>query len=207
MPLLVTPLLAFAIGTLLALGPRGPLDAREQRFATMGAAAYAALCFFPAAAWAAATQPSWALAYVIDGGRVPAVLLVAVAAASSVLVLLGLRAGLSFAQATVDRRAALSAAPLAAAAVVLVFQADRLGVVGTHLAFVRASERGLEPLLSSRFGVVLAVHDALIVAGALLTYRAMAALGDAPSSEPKPRFGRPKLGRPPVTSGGTNPFG
>lgn len=187
MPILVAPLFAFALGTLLALAPRGPLDARERRFSSLTASLYALLCFFPGIAWSSATQPSWSVAYVLDGGRVPSILLVAFAAASSAFVLLGLRAGLAVAQAGVERRAALSAAPVAAGLVVLAFQSDRLAVVGTHLAFARGSERGLEPLFSSRFGVVLALHDACLVLGALLTYRGLGGLGEAPAAEPKPK--------------------
>lgn len=196
MPLFVAPLVAFALGTLLALGPRGPLDAREQRFATMAASAFAGFCLFPAVGWAAATEPSWAVAYLADGARVPPVLIVTAAAIAASFAVLGLRAGVSLVQAPMERRAALSAAPLLAATVALAVHADRLSVVGSHLAFVRASERGLDPLTSSRFGAVLLCHDLLLGLGAALTYAALSKLGEAPAEEPKARFGRPRLGQP-----------
>lgn len=196
MPLFLAPLVAFAVGTLLALGPRRPLAAREERFATLAGGAFAALCLFPVVAWAAATEPSWSLAYLTDGDRIPPVLVLALAALSSGLSVLGLRTGLALVQAPLERRVALSAAPLLAAAVALAVHADRLSVVGSHLAFVRASERALQPFLSSRFGAVVLGHDLLLALGGALTYRALSSLGEAPLEEPKARFGRPRLGQP-----------
>ncbi len=194
MPLLVAPLVAFALGTLLALGPRGPLVARDQRLALVAAGWLAALCVFPAIAYGAATEPAWSIAYVADGGRVPAILMVAAAALASACLVAGLQSGLALLRAPVERRAALSVAPLLAAAVAVTFHADRLGVVGTHLAFVRASERGLVPLTSSRFGAVLAAHDVLLVVACVLVYRVISRLGEPGPAELRPRFGRPRLG-------------
>lgn len=193
MPLVVAPLFAFALGTLLALGPRGPLAERERRFATTAAACLAALCFFPVAAYAAAGEPAWSALYLGDAARIPAVLLVTAAAAAAALVPAGLRAGTAVVGSPIERRIALVVAPALAAVVACIVHADRLAVVGTQLAFVRASERALRPLLSSRFGAALAVLDILLIVAAVLTYRALSKLGEAPA-EPRARYGRPRLG-------------
>ncbi len=193
MPLFVAPLLAFALGTLLALGPRGPLSAREQRFATRATAGFAALCFFPVAAFAAASEPAWSVAYIFDAQRVPPVLLVGAAGIAAALLPLGLRTGIALVAASVERRIALVVAPAVAAAVALAVHGDRLAVVGSHLAFTRASERALSELTTSRFGAALALLDLLLLAGAFLTYRALARLGE-PAVEPRAKFGRPRLG-------------
>jgi hypothetical protein len=193
MPLVVAPLFAFALGTLLALGPRGPLAERERRFATTAAACLAALCFFPVAAYAAAGEPAWSALYLADAARIPAVLLVAAAAVSAAFLPAGLRAGTALVGAPIERRIALVIAPALAAVTACVVHADRLAVVGTQLAFLRSSERALRPLGESRFGATLIVLDLLLVVGSVLTYRALARLGEAPS-EPRARYGRPRLG-------------
>src|SRR5262249_47309028 len=125
--------------------------------------------------------------------RIPAILLVAAAAASAAFLPAGLRAGTALMAAPIERRIALVIAPALAAAVACIVHADRLAVVGSQLAFLRASERALRPLASSRFGATLFLLDVLLVVGAALTYRALSRLGEAPS-EPRARYGRPRLG-------------
>ncbi|UQA55048.1 hypothetical protein [Polyangium aurulentum] len=178
MPAPIAPLLAFALGIVLAwlcrpdADPEAPLWDRP----TIAVALYALLVYAPAAAYFLLFAGDWSFAYLVDSRDVPS-------AVSLVLVLLDAAAlvfGFNLGRRALRRRPLaalgwLALAPAALAAAFVLVLHRRLGVDATFDQV--ESDFGLRPLPGSPLGYAILWMDAVVVAGAVFTARALGALG------------------------------
>ena len=93
MPLLIAPLLCFAIGALLALAHPAPLGARTLARGRTVAALFALFDVWPALAYSATKEPAWSVLYTVDPRSVPAAALIAGTLAAAALTVLGYEVG------------------------------------------------------------------------------------------------------------------
>jgi len=175
MPLPLAPLIAFAIGVLLAWRSRTETNydeaARDPHI--LAVTLYAILVFAPVAGYFATFAPDWSFAYLIESRRVPsAVSLTLVLFAASAVV-----GGFVAGRRALERHAPgelawLAGFPLALVLLICAALYDRLGVDATYDQFV--SNFGREPIFTSRLGLAVVWMDGIVVAGAVLTARWLA---------------------------------
>ncbi len=175
MPLPLAPLIAFAIGVLLAWrsGAETNHDESARDPHTLAVTLYAALVFAPVAGYFAAFATDWSCAYFIDGRSVPSSVSLALVLFAASGVVGGFVAG----RHALERHAPgelawLAGFPLALVVVTFAALYDRLGVDATYDQFV--SNFGREPIFTSRLGLAVVWMDGIVVAGAVLTARWLA---------------------------------
>jgi hypothetical protein len=202
-PAPIAPLLAFALGIVLAwlcrpdADPEAPLWDRP----TIAVALYALLVYAPAAAYFLLFAGDWSFAYLVDNRDVPS-------AVSLLLVLFDAAAlvfGFTLGRRALRRRSLaalgwLTLAPMAVAVGFVLVLHRRLGVDATFDQV--ESDFGLRPLPGSPLGYAILWMDALVVAGAVFTARALGAIGPGRGA-PNPGGGfLAPVELPPLATGG-----
>jgi hypothetical protein len=187
MPLPLAPLVAFAIGVLLAWRARIETSPDEPAWNehTLAVTLYALLVFAPVASYFAAFATDWSFAYLVDGRHVPSALSLAVVLVAAGAVVGGFLA----ARRALERRAPnelvwLAGCPLALVLVAVAAAHDRLSVDATYDQF--ASDFGREPLFTGRLGAALLWMDGILVAGAVLTARTLGLAKQPRQTAPEP---------------------
>lgn len=192
MPLPLAPLIAFALGILLAWRARAETNPDEPLWNehALAVALYALLVFAPVTAYFAAFATDWSFAYLVDGRHVPSALSLTLVLVAASAVVGGFFAG----RRALERRAPnelvwLAGCPLALVLVAVAALRDRLSVDGTYDQF--ASDFGLKPLLTSRLGVALLWMDGILVAGTVITARMLASGRQPGQTAPAPVVSAP----------------
>lgn len=205
MPAPIAPLLGFALGVVLAwlCRPDPDPDAPLWDRPTLAVALYAALVYAPASAYFLLFAGDWSFAYLVDSRDVPSaisLLLVLFDAAALVFgFLLGRRA---LRRRSLAALGWLALAPAAVAATIVLVLHRRLGVDASYDQV--ESDFGLRPLPGSPLGYAILWMDALVVAGAVFTARALGALGlGARAPNPGGGFLGPAEPPPLATPGGS----
>ena len=175
MPLPLAPLIAFAIGVLLAWRSRTETNHDESSWNpdTLAVALYATLVFAPVAGYFAAFATDWSFAYFVEGRLVPSALSLALVLLAAGAIVGGFIAG----RRALERHAPgelawLAGFPLAIVLVTVTALYDRLGVDANYDQFT--SNFGREPLFTSRLGLAVVWMDGIVAAGAVLTARWLA---------------------------------
>ncbi|MDI1445490.1 hypothetical protein [Polyangium sp. 6x1] len=200
MPAPFAPLLGFTLGVLLAWIAR-PEDGPDERPGasswdrpTLAVALYALLVYAPVSAYFTVFAADWSFAYLVDGRAIPSalqLLLVFLDAAAPVLGFLAGRRAL--AHRSLAALAWLAALPLVAATIPLVALHARFGIDATYDQV--QSDFGTRPLPGSPLGYAILWMDAILVAGAVFTARALSTFDVAGVLPARP--GRPAPPEPP----------
>lgn len=185
MPLVIAPMVAFALGVLFAFAlGEGPSSSRLA-FARRSVGLFAVFVFAPAAAYPVWALPDWSMAYAVDGSSLPSALGLLAVVASAALV----RGGFELARRAIGegkqrQGLALGFGAALVATVVLSAVGSRFGKLGTWAEFHGGFP--MATLLSSIRGGAVAAEAALLAIGAWLT--ATALRGGLPSrGETRPR--------------------
>lgn len=204
MPLLLGPLVAIALGAIFAwLGRAEAPREDEHAFRARAAVvlAFAALVYAPACAYFPLFAGDWALFYLLDHRDVPSAIELVVIVADAALVVGGFAAGHLAAKRRAPRSiVALAAAPLALSLAAAAALLSRLRIDGTYHQVT--SRFGTQPAAGSPLGWAILWMDAMIVAGAVITARALLErprppkprASDAPA-EKQPLLGRRRARR------------
>ena len=196
MPALLGPLVGFALGVMLAWIARDEADRDDDRGARARAAVaalFGVLVFAPISAYFLMFAGDWARFYLVDSRAVPSALDLLLVVLDAAVVPLGFmaarRAGRRRAYRAVG---ALGGAPAVAALVLLLVFFPKLRIEGTFHQ-VR-SDFGTQPVAGGPLGYAILWMNAMLVAGFVLTVRA---LTDRPSSPSEPAAPAPpqRLGR------------
>ncbi len=171
MPLLIAPLLCFAIGALLALAHPAPLGARTLARGRTVAALFALFDVWPALAYSATKEPAWSVLYTVDPRSVPAAALIAGTLAAAALTVLGYEVGVHVVLADPKTRLALPVVPLATAVAVAALYGDRLLTVASYATWARAAPS--PRLFESGFGAALVATDLLVAVGFGVAFHAL----------------------------------
>ena len=167
------PLAGFALGILLAWlrGEDADRDGSRDR-ATLIVALFAGLVFAPVNTYFLAFAGDWSFAYLIDSQRIPSALGLCLIVADAALVV----AGFALARRQ-DRSRPFGPALwlMGAAAGILLIVAlallDRFRIDATYLQF--RGDFGAQPVAGGPLGYALLWMDAILLAGVLLTARAL----------------------------------
>ena len=176
MPALVGPIVGFALGVVLTWFCRAEAPREDDATGRARAAAvalFAALVFAPACAYFVIFAGDWALLYLVDSHAVPSALLLVLVVVDAAAVIGGFWAGYQSARRRADRVLfALGAAPAAVAAMMVLAFLAPLREDGT---FHQVSARfGTRPVAGGPLGYAILWMGALIIAGMVITARALA---------------------------------
>lgn len=177
MPLVLAPLIAFALGALAAAAlpnerAADELLARKIVWLTIG------LSVAPNVAYFLCTSPDWSVGYLFRASRVPSAILLVVACGASSVMAAGFELARRLATSGGARRiVAVAGGSLSVALVLGAAFAQRLWYVGTTGAF-RDGDRS-PTLASSWQGLALVVIDALTIAGLVIALGGPVAPRDA----------------------------
>jgi cytochrome bd-type quinol oxidase subunit 2 len=196
MPALVGPLLAFLLGVGLAWLCREHDDERLLSPRTAIVALFAALVFAPVAAYFLIFSGDWAFFYLVDSRTVPSALELCLVLLDVGLVLAGFLAGRHATHRRAERTLmALGITPGLLIVGLLFAFFPRLRVEGTYHQVKSAF--GTQPVAGGPLGYAIRWMNGLLIAGVVLTVRALGSQRRAPApSEPSgPQTPQPLLGR------------
>ena len=181
MPLVIAPLVALALGALFGFGLGLPDRAADLHFGRRSVALFACLAFAPVPAYFAWSVPSWSVAYLWNGERIPSAIVMAAVIASAALVLAGFElVQHAIAEGHARRALAGGFAAAIAAIVILAALASRLWQVGS---FAEVSEGfPVLTLVRSMTGLGVLGMNALLMAATWITLQTLR----RPSSAPIP---------------------
>jgi hypothetical protein len=205
-PAPIAPLLGFALGVVLAWLCRPDPDPEASLWdrPTIAVALYAAVVYAPAAAYFLLFAGDWSFAYLVDSRDVPSAVTLLLVLFDAALLVFGFTLG----RRALRRRSLaalgwLALAPAAVAGTFVLALHRRLGVDATFDQV--QSDFGLRPLPGSPLGYAILWMDALVVAGAAFTARALGALGPAARAPgPGGSFLGPAEPAPLATPGGSD---
>jgi len=186
MPALLGPLIGFTLGVVLAFLARGEAE-RDDDPGTLARAAVAglfgALVFAPACAYFLIFAGDWAWFYRIDSRSVPSALDLLLVVLDAATVPLGFiaarRAGRRRASVRIG---ALGAVPTVITLTLMLIFFPRLRIEGTFHQV--QSDFGTQPVAGGPLGYAILWMDAMLVAGFVLTARALTARPPSSPSEP-----------------------
>ncbi len=177
MPALVGPLVALALGAVLAVLCRGEV-LREDHLAVRAratiAALFGALVYAPACAYFVIFAGDWSFFYELDSRAVPSAALLVLVVVDAALVPIGFLAGRRAAERRAERVLyALCAAPAALTAALVLAFLTKLRVEGT---FHQVTERfGTRPVAGGPLGWAILWMGAATAAGFAVAARAVTA--------------------------------
>jgi hypothetical protein len=176
-PVVLAPLIAFALGALAAAALPNE-RAADELFARKIVWLTVALSIAPNVAYFLCTSPDWSVAYLFRAARVPSAVLLVVACAASCVMAAGFEVARRLAASGGVRRVvAVAGGALSLALVLGAAFAERLWFVGSTGAF-RDGDRA-PTLASSWLGLALVVMNALTVAGLVIALGGPAAPREA----------------------------
>lgn len=196
MPALVGPFVAFLLGVALAWLGREHDDDRVLSPRTAIVALFASLVFAPVSAYFLIFAGDWSFGYLLDTRAVPSAVELCLVLLDAALVLAGLLAGRAAVRRRSDRGLlALGVFPSLVIVGLLFAFFPRLRVEGTYHQVKSAF--GTEPVAGGPLGYAILWMDGLLVAGFVLTVRALAGARKAPpeSETQAPATPQPLLGR------------
>ena len=182
MPLVVAPLVAFALGALLGFALGLPERGADLRFGRAVAAWFAVLGFAPVPAYFAWSVPSWSFAYFVNGDHVPSAVSLAAVALAAAFVVVGFEVA-QRAIADERPRAALGAgfASAALAMLLVAMLARRLWLVGSYAEVTGGF--AVPSLATTSTGIAVLGLDGLL---GLALWTALSALRAPSSARAKP---------------------
>lgn len=187
MPLVLAPFAAIALGVLFGFGLGVPERAADLHFGRRVVLLFAGLSFAPVVGYFAWSVPSWSVAYLYDGDRLPSALSLAAVIASCALLFGAFEATVAALSDGLQRRALVGGfAPVVVGLALLAAWGDRLWLVGSH-----AEVRGgfsVPTLSSTATGVAVVGMNVLLGIAASVALSALRTPHVAPAPKRRPNL-------------------